>query len=60
MFFGTLYFDLRILTPKILHGALCNDRKQKFNRFINTAKTHKVISGKMPYEFLGDYFNNEV
>lgn len=43
--------------------ALCNDRKQKFNRFINyynTAKTHKMISEKMPYEFLEDYFNNEV
>ena len=39
------------------------DRKKKLKRFINyynTVKTHKGISGKTPYEFLEDYFNNEV
>ncbi|MCO6554302.1 MAG: hypothetical protein J6572_04775 [Gilliamella sp.] len=39
------------------------DRKQKFKRFINfynTVKPHRAISGKMPYDFLEDYFNHEV
>ncbi|MCO6547722.1 MAG: hypothetical protein J6583_08085 [Gilliamella sp.] len=38
-------------------------RKQKLERFINfynIAKPNKVIFGKIPYEFLEDYFDHEV